>query len=97
MLSVTQREAMIQMHELAHEICDGRWVALGGGGYELINVVPGRGPTFAAIAGHRPVPLTTTIPDAWNEHVDATFGRPGPRRMGDFAEGGICPAVGDGP
>jgi acetoin utilization protein AcuC len=27
-------------HELAHELCDGRWVALGGGGYAIQEVVP---------------------------------------------------------
>ena len=27
-------------HELAHELCDGRWLALGGGGYAIYEVVP---------------------------------------------------------
>ncbi len=27
-------------HELAHELCDGRWLALGGGGYAIHEVVP---------------------------------------------------------
>ncbi|MDQ2923403.1 MAG: acetoin utilization protein AcuC [Candidatus Dormibacteraeota bacterium] len=27
-------------HDLAHELCDGRWVALGGGGYAIYEVVP---------------------------------------------------------
>ena len=27
-------------HELAHELCEGRWVALGGGGYAVEEVVP---------------------------------------------------------
>jgi acetoin utilization protein AcuC len=27
-------------HELAHELCDGRWLALGGGGYAVEEVVP---------------------------------------------------------
>jgi acetoin utilization protein AcuC len=27
-------------HELAHELCDGRWLALGGGGYAIEEVVP---------------------------------------------------------
>ncbi len=29
-----------RLHELAHEIAGGRWLALGGGGYELLRVVP---------------------------------------------------------
>jgi len=27
-------------HDLAHELCDGRWLALGGGGYAIYEVVP---------------------------------------------------------
>ncbi|RKQ30539.1 acetoin utilization protein AcuC [Oceanobacillus halophilus] len=27
-------------HELAHEYCDGRWIATGGGGYDIWRVVP---------------------------------------------------------
>jgi acetoin utilization protein AcuC len=27
-------------HQLAHEVCGGRWVATGGGGYDLYSVVP---------------------------------------------------------
>ena len=35
-----QRLAYSMLHALAHEVCDGRWVAVGGGGYELLQVVP---------------------------------------------------------
>ncbi|MCU1672200.1 MAG: Histone deacetylase [Frankiales bacterium] len=35
-----QRVALRALHELAHELCGGRWVALGGGGYEPVQVVP---------------------------------------------------------
>jgi acetoin utilization protein AcuC len=27
-------------HDLAHELCEGRWLALGGGGYAIYEVVP---------------------------------------------------------
>lgn len=29
-----------RFHELAHELCEGRWLALGGGGYAIREVVP---------------------------------------------------------
>src|SRR5207245_1721735 len=29
-----------RFHELAHELCEGRWVATGGGGYAVREVVP---------------------------------------------------------
>ena len=27
-------------HEVAHQYCDGRWIAVGGGGYDIWRVVP---------------------------------------------------------
>ncbi|HAG99257.1 MAG TPA: hypothetical protein DDW33_13895 [Ktedonobacter sp.] len=42
-LKLTMRGIQKQMkftHELAHSYCQGRWVALGGGGYDLFRVVP---------------------------------------------------------
>lgn len=42
-LSLTMRgiKAQIKLaHQLAHTYCKGRWVALGGGGYDLYRVVP---------------------------------------------------------
>ena len=35
-----QRTSYAALHELAHEHAGGRWVATGGGGYELVEVVP---------------------------------------------------------
>ena len=41
MLSVDgQRAAYLALHDLAHEVADGRWVVTGGGGYALVDVVP---------------------------------------------------------
>ncbi len=34
-----QRRAQLMVHDLAHEITDGKWL-LTGGGYELVQVVP---------------------------------------------------------
>ena len=35
-----QRAVQVACHELAHEYAEGRWVALGGGGYAVVDVVP---------------------------------------------------------
>ena len=35
-----QRAAYLALHDLAHEVCDGRWVVTGGGGYAVVDVVP---------------------------------------------------------
>lgn len=34
------REIPKVAHELAHEYCEGRWIAIGGGGYDIWRVVP---------------------------------------------------------
>ncbi|MBO1766039.1 acetoin utilization protein AcuC [Allobranchiibius sp. GilTou38] len=78
-----QRTAAESMHDLAHEVADGRWVALGGGGYEIVDVVPRTWTHLLAIAAHAPIPLDTAIPAAWHDYARMTCGRPGPPRMGD--------------
>jgi acetoin utilization protein AcuC len=36
----TYREIPKLAHQIAHEYCDGRWIAVGGGGYDIWRVVP---------------------------------------------------------
>jgi len=59
-------------------------VALGGGGYELVDVVPRVWAHLTAIAAHQPVPLTADVPEAWREHVLHRYGRVAPAHMGDL-------------
>ncbi|GAC1443151.1 MAG: acetoin utilization protein AcuC [Mycobacteriales bacterium] len=58
-----QRAAYATLHSLAHELCGGRWVALGGGGYEPVQVVP-RAWThlLAEVTG---APVDGVTPDDW--------------------------------
>jgi acetoin utilization protein AcuC len=51
------------VHDLAHELCRGRWLALGGGGYDLFSAVP-RAWTlvFAELAG---AAVPDQLPAAW--------------------------------
>lgn len=78
-----QRTAYEMLHQLAHDVTGGKWLALGGGGYELIDVVPRAWTHLTAIAAHRPIDLDTAVPTVWRDHVQRTFDRPGPPRMGD--------------
>ncbi|MFP5334750.1 MAG: acetoin utilization protein AcuC [Actinomycetes bacterium] len=78
-----QRAATESLHALSHEVCDGRWVATGGGGYEVVDVVPRAWAHLVAIAAHAPVAPTTRVPIDWLEHVRQRFGRQGPGRMTD--------------
>jgi acetoin utilization protein AcuC len=79
-----QRAAAEAMHRLSHEVCGGRWVALGGGGYEVVDVVPRTWTHLTAIAAHAPVKTSADVPQDWRNHVQQVTGRPGPRRMGDL-------------
>jgi acetoin utilization protein AcuC len=78
-----QRASYVALHELAHEFCDGRWVATGGGGYEFVDVVPRAWAHLIGIASHRPVDPQTPVPQGWREHVVERFGRQPPGRMTD--------------
>ena len=85
-----QRAAAMMMHELAHEAAGGRWLALGGGGYELVDVVPRAWAHLVGVAAHRPVEPTPAGPPAWLDYVTAALGVPGPRRMTDGADAGFA-------
>jgi acetoin utilization protein AcuC len=58
-----QRVAYAALHALAHEVCGGRWVALGGGGYEPVQVVPRAWTHLLAEAAGTTVDGAT--PNAW--------------------------------
>jgi acetoin utilization protein AcuC len=78
-----QRAAADALHRLSHEVCDGRWVALGGGGYEVVDVVPRTWTHLTAIAAHRPISPATEVPEDWLAEVRQRHGRVGPGRMGE--------------
>jgi acetoin utilization protein AcuC len=80
-----QRASYAALHGLAHELCAGRWVATGGGGYAIVDVVPRAWTHLLAEAAGTPIRPETEVPSTWREHVATTFGRPGPARMTDGA------------
>ncbi|MFC8989455.1 acetoin utilization protein AcuC [Streptomyces sp. NPDC057115] len=78
-----QRAVQVACHELAHEHADGRWVALGGGGYAVVEVVPRSWTHLVGIAAGRPVDPATVIPEGWRQEVYARTRQLGPQRMTD--------------
>jgi len=64
-----QRDSYRALHELADELCDGRWVALGGGGYGLVRCVPRAWTHLLAEAAGSRVDPRTPVPAAWVEEV----------------------------
>ena len=80
------RHSYAALHQLAHEVTGGRWIAVGGGGYEIVQVVP-RSWThlLAEITGH-PLDPDTETPESWRDLVQRRTGREGPKRLTDGTE-----------
>jgi len=78
-----QRAAYVALHELAHEVCEGRWLATGGGGYAVVDVVPRAWTHLLAVVAGRPLDPLTPTPEGWRAHVTQLLGRTGPFRMTD--------------
>ena len=66
-----QREVMLLMRELADEVCDGRWLALGGGGYAVIDVVPRSWAHLVAIVTGDPLESTAPLPQEFIAAAEA--------------------------
>ncbi len=60
-----QRAAILAMRDLADKYCEGRWLAVGGGGYGVVNVVPRIWTHLIAAALGRDLDPATRIPDEW--------------------------------
>jgi acetoin utilization protein AcuC len=80
-----QRTSYALLHQWAHEYAGGRWVALGGGGYELVEVVPRAWSHLIAEAAGSPVDPATETPDQWREYVATRVNVVAPLRMTDGA------------
>jgi acetoin utilization protein AcuC len=84
MLSVDgQRAAYLALHDLAHEVSGGRWVALGGGGYAVVDVVPRAWTHLLGAVAGVPVDAETDTPEDWRASVAELLGQDAPRRMSD--------------
>ena len=78
-----QRASYLALHELAHELCDGRWVVTGGGGYAVVDVVPRAWSHLLAIVAGRPVAPDVAVPPGWRDLVRQRLGQVAPMRMTD--------------
>ncbi|MCJ8503589.1 acetoin utilization protein AcuC [Kocuria flava] len=78
-----QRQAALSLAGLADELCEGRWLATGGGGYNCHDVVPRSWTHLVGIVAGHPVAVGAAVPQPWREHVLATYGVEAPRTMGD--------------
>ena len=83
-LSLTTTAFMDQthlVHELAHHLCDGRWVAFGSGGYDWRRVVPRSWAIVWAEMSGRALPKE--LPPDWVERWSSDGMDPLPRLFRD--------------
>jgi acetoin utilization protein AcuC len=78
-----QRAAHAAIHALAHDLADGRWLLIGGGGYELVQVVPRTWTHLLAEAAGQPIDPWTPTPAPWREYVARRTGRTAPEYMAE--------------
>ena len=69
------------IHDLAHELCEGRWVTTGGGGYDIWRVVPRAWSALWAALSHQELP--EKVPECWLEKWGAKSPVSLPRRVRD--------------
>lgn len=78
-----QREGFRAVHRWAHEFANGRLVAVGGGGYEWVDVVPRAWAHLVAEISGQPLDPQTPVPEEFHAYVREALGRAGPLRMTD--------------
>lgn len=77
------RASYLALHDLAHEVCGGRWVATGGGGYAVVDVVPRSWTHLLAIVAGTPLEVGLDTPTSWRADVRSRLGVEAPTRMTD--------------
>jgi len=86
-----QRVAHAALHALAHEVCEGRWLATGGGGYELVRVVPRSWTHLLAEAAGAPIDPADETPTEWRELALSRTQTHAPLRMTDGRDPAFTP------
>ncbi|HWV27855.1 MAG TPA: acetoin utilization protein AcuC [Aeromicrobium sp.] len=78
-----QRAAYLALRDLAAEITGGKWVATGGGGYAVLDVVPRAwAHLLAIVSGHPLEPEQLTSP-GWRDRIQQMRGTPALSTMTD--------------
>jgi acetoin utilization protein AcuC len=80
-----QRAAHAAIHALAHDLAGGRWLVTGGGGYELVHVVPRTWTHLLAEAAGRPIDPRAQTPAPWRDYVERRTGLRAPEQMTEGA------------
>jgi acetoin utilization protein AcuC len=88
-----QRRAALMVHDLAHDVCGGRWLLTGGGGYELVQVVPRSWTHLLAVAAGDPVDPARAVPATWRALAAYRAGEEAPSIMTDGESADFTPVA----
>jgi acetoin utilization protein AcuC len=88
-----QRRTALMVHELAHSTAEGRWVLVGGGGYQRVQVVPRTWTHLLAVAAGQPVEPATPTPQAWRKLATELTGQDAPSSMTDGEAAAFTPVT----
>jgi acetoin utilization protein AcuC len=86
-----QRRAQLMVHELAHETAGGRWLLTGGGGYQLVQVVPRSWTHLLAVAAGHPLDPGLEVPASWRALATERTGERAPLVMTDGRDAEFIP------
>ena len=86
-----QRQGAMLMARYADAYAQGRWVATGGGGYEIVSVVPRAWAHLAAVVAGRPIDPSTPVPASWRDQIAALADVEAPAVMTDGEPGTFRP------
>ena len=86
-----QRAAHAAIHALAHDLAGGRWLLTGGGGYDLVGVVPRTWTHLIAEAAGQPIDPAAATPPPWREYAAQRTGLAAPEKMTDGAPATFVP------
>ena len=91
-----QARAVALCHDLAHELTEGRWLAVGGGGYNIVRCVPRTWTQVLAAATGSLLPMSTEIPAGWTAHLrEKGVTSSLPDRFGELPLDRAAPAPGE--
>ena len=69
----------------------GRWLLTGGGGYQLVQVVPRTWTHLLAEAAGQPVDPAAATPESWREYVSRVSAEAAPEFMTEGGDGRFSP------
>lgn len=70
-------------HQLAHTYCDGRWIAVGGGGYDIWRVVPRAWTLLWSEMSDQQLPDEAKVPEVWRKKWQSHSELPLPHSLFD--------------